>query len=402
MLRFTIRFAFCALVAYLPASSSQAHKFNQSYIYLRVYADGVHGRVEANLIDLNRALGLDFRTDRTATMEELDAQIEPVRDYLLGGAAFALDGKKLTMRPDGYGLYEAAGWQYASIKFVLEELTAPPPYLDVTHDLIYEVDPEHRGFAIIEHFWEKGTFNNEGMVSLTFSPSEKTQRLDLTDGSIWTGLLSLTKLGMHHIWIGIDHILFLVALLIPAVLRRDGVRWAPVEDFRSALWQVVKIVTAFTVAHSITLSLASLGIVTLPSDLVESVIALSIAIAAVDIIFPVFKTRIVWVVFGFGLFHGFGFANVLGEMGITGKNMALSLVGFNVGVEIGQLVIVCVIFPFLFMMRLSKLYTHFFVYVAAATTIFISIYWFIERAFGVDLRLGVYLQPIKPLLRLFH
>ena len=260
---------------------------------------------------------------------------------------------------------------------------------------MFDTDPEHRGFLVIEHYWQQGKFENEGLVSLTFEPSQTTQTLDLTEGSMWTGLLSLTKLGVHHIWIGIDHILFLVVLLLPSVLRRkeEGRGWEPREKFRSSLWEVCKIVTVFTLAHSVTLSLAALDIARLPERLVESAIALSIAIAALDVLVPIFRKKILLVVGLFGLFHGFGFAFVLGEMGISGSKMALSLLGFNVGVELGQLGIVCVIFPLLFMMRLSLLYTRFAVYAGAAAAIFVSVYWFIERAFETDLTLGEWLAP---------
>ncbi len=144
---------------------------------------------------------------------------------------------------------------------------------------------------------------------------------------------------------GFDHVMFLVALLLPSVLVRKDGRWREIADFGPALINVVKIVTAFTVAHSVTLTLAALGIVHLPGRLVEVVIAASIAIAAADILFPVFRGRIWLVVFGFGLFHGFGFAGALEEMGVLREHLALSLFGFNLGVELGQLAIVVAALP---------------------------------------------------------
>lgn len=382
----------------LLAGPTFGHGFNQSYIYLRIDDDALEGRIEVNLSDLNRAIGTEFRTDLTATAEEVAAQIGRIEEYMYGRVAFAIAGQSVQLERKGHAIYAAAGNQYVSCRFDMVGIGGIPDSIDVTHNLLFDVDAQHRGFLVIEHFFRQGTFMNEGNVSLTFSPRQTEQTLDLTNSSIWQGLAGLTRLGVHHIWIGIDHILFLLALLLPSVLQRRGRSWEPRESFRSSLWQVVKIVTVFTVAHSITLSLAALDIVTLPSRLVESIIALSIAVAAVDVIFPVFGKRILVVVLAFGLFHGFGFANVLGEMGISGVDMALSLLGFNIGVEIGQLTIVCAIFPLLFMMRLSKLYSRFTVQAGAALAIFVSLYWFTERAFEVDLRLGEYLGPLLDLL----
>lgn len=382
------------LALLLAPASFAAHAFNQSYIYLRVYDTKVEGRVEINLSDLNRAIGTKFRTDLTATPEDVTAEIDKIKAYLFGRVAFSVGGKTIELEHTGHGMYESAGSQYVSCRFDLQGVDNTPDSIDITHKLMFDIDPEHRGFVVIEHFFRKGVLMNEGVVSLTYSPNNTTQTLDLTDASVWQGFLSLTKLGVHHILIGIDHVLFLLVLLLPSVLRRRERHWEPRVSFKSSLWDVVKIVTVFTIAHSVTLSLAALDIMTLPSRLVESIIALSIAIAALDVFFPVLRKRVLLIVLGFGLFHGFGFASVLGEMGVAGTNMAWSLFGFNVGVELGQIAIVCGIFPLLFMMRLSKLYTRFFVYVGALICIFISIYWFIERAFETDLLLGEYLAPV--------
>ena len=130
--------------------------------------------------------------------------------------------------------------------------------------------------------------------------------------------------------------------------------------------------------------LAVLGLVQVSSRVVESIIAISIAFAALDILVPVFRGRVGIVVFVFGLFHGFGFASVLAEMGIAPKFLALSLVGFNVGVELGQAVIVALAFPILFLIRSTVLYTRVALRPAAALLIAVSLYWFVERAFDVD------------------
>ncbi len=217
----------------------------------------------------------------------------------------------------------------------------------------------------------------------------------------------MIKQGMLHIWVGIDHVLFLLALILPAVVRRrnaltaeGGVSfddsgyeiwgWRPVMKFKPAFLYILKIVTFFTIAHTITLSLAALKIVVLPSWLVESIIAFSIGLAAFHNIRPIFKGRDWIIAFVFGLFHGFGFATVLGELGFKGENLTLSLLGFNIGVEFGQVVIIALIFPFLFFIRKLKLYPKFMV-IISLLLILISIYWMVERIFEVDFPLDEYL-----------
>lgn len=192
--------------------------------------------------------------------------------------------------------------------------------------------------------------------------------------------------GVWHIWSGYDHILFLMALLLPAVLLRVDGRWTPVSTFRAAAIAVVKTVTAFTAAHSITLTLAALGYIQVPSRLVESVIAASVLIAALNNVVPLFKIDRAWLMaFAFGLVHGLGFANVLFELGLPKQTLLLALVGFNVGVELGQLAIVAAFLPTAFYLRGTTLYARAVMQAGSAAIMLMAAVWFVERAFAVEL-----------------
>jgi hypothetical protein len=170
--------------------------------------------------------------------------------------------------------------------------------------------------------------------------------------------------GMHHILIGTDHLLFVLCLLLPAVVQRaPGAHRAPVADLRQALGPVLATVTAFTVAHSITLALAALGHVTLSPRLIEPAIALTIALAAIDNIHPILGRHRYAFTFGFGLVHGFGFAGVLGELNLPTQGFAQALLGFNLGVELGQLMVVL---P-----------------AGSALALVVALGWFTERAFDL-------------------
>jgi hypothetical protein len=193
--------------------------------------------------------------------------------------------------------------------------------------------------------------------------------------------------GVWHIWIGFDHILFLLSLLLPSVLLGSGKGWQPAERFAPTFWDVLKVATSFTVAHSITLSLAALSIIQLPSRLVESAIALSVVLAALNNLWPVVRGRRWLVAFGFGLIHGFGFASVLADLGLPQSALLVALVGFNVGVEAGQLALVAAFLPIAYALRRGPLYRRVIFLGGSAGIVLISVIWLVERAF--DLRLGL-------------
>jgi hypothetical protein len=170
-----------------------------------------------------------------------------------------------------------------------------------------------------------------------------------------------------------------MSLLLPGVLRRRDGKWQPVEAARPALINILKIVTAFTAAHSITLSLAALGYVHLPSRLIESAIAASVVIAAFNNLVPLFGDRCWMVAFGFGLLHGFGFANALRDLGLQHGSLAATLFGFNLGVEIGQLTIVAVFLPIALSLRQFLFYQRFILRYGSAVIILVASTWLAER-----------------------
>ena len=190
--------------------------------------------------------------------------------------------------------------------------------------------------------------------------------------------------GIWHIWLGFDHILFHVSLLLPAVFVRDRTGWRASKTFRGAFVDVAKVVTAFTVAHSITLFLAALSIVELPSRFVESAIAASVVLAAINNVVPVVATGRWIAAFAFGLLHGFGFAGALQDLGLPTSSMALSLASFNVGVELGQLAIVLPFLPIAFLLRRTTLYRRVIFVGGSVAIATLASVWLVERAFDVD------------------
>ena len=217
--------------------------------------------------------------------------------------------------------------------------------------------------------------------------------------------------GIRHIWIGTDHILFLVTLLLASVLVRrsepevaqesEGLSddsaassqakaksWFPVGGFPGAFWNILKIVTVFTVAHSITLALASLDVISMEGWIVESIIAFSIILVALNNVFPFFHDRTWIVLFAFGLFHGMGFASVMRDLPFRMGDLTTLLLSFNVGVELGQLVIVIAVFPLIFFLRKWKLYQPVVLVGASLAICAWASVWLYERAILGDSLFG--------------
>ncbi len=402
---------------FLVPISIFAHRPDRSLIYLRVYETaGIEGRFEIMASELDRYLGLEL--GKHPTVEEVAVYREKIQAYLYEHSAFtSVYGNHKVIFTDEISILYINFGSFVAIHFQLDNTEKIPDELEVTYSVFFDENPAQTNALGMEYNWKAGLINNEKIMALDFSPSNQTKTLNLTDASVWKGFMAMVKQGAWHIWIGLDHILFLLALILPSVVSRkretlasskeEGIlgksswKWVPVQQFKPAFWYILKIVTFFTIAHTITLSLASLGIVNLPSRWVESIIAFSIGLAAYHNIKPIFMGKEWVIAFVFGLFHGFGFATVLSELGFKGENLSLSLLGFNIGVELGQVVIILLIFPLLYVIRKSKLYPKLLVWLSALLII-ISLYWLIERAFDIDMPMDEYLNgKIYPIVRFF-
>jgi hypothetical protein len=268
---------------------------------------------------------------------------------------------------------------YSVLRFVAT-CPAAPKALAIGYRLFFDIDPQHRGLL---HLSAQGA-SRAGILSV----DAPEQRFGLGASSPSEQFADYLKEGVLHIWTGFDHILFLLSLLLPAVLVRStdpGQTWAAAPSFKVAFTDVFKVVTGFTVAHSITLSLAALGVISLPTRWVESAIAVSVVLAALNNVRSVvFSGR--WILaFCFGLIHGFGFASVLTDLGLPQESLLLSLVAFNVGVELGQLAIVAVFLPIAFTLRDTRLYRRAILVGGSLLVATIAMLWLVERAFNVAL-----------------
>ena len=367
---------FLTLLLWLLASAAAAHKPSDSYLTLERHGTQIAGQWDIALRDLDAAITLDANGDGEISWGEVRAKNTAIAAYALSRLSLASGGTVCPLEmadADANVLID----EHSDGAYAVLRLAGACPKgdaeLTIDYRLLFDVDPTHRGLL---QFVE-----DERNDSVIFSADARTQRLGA--GTRWQQLAAYVHEGIWHIWLGFDHILFLLSLLLPAVLlRRDGA-WRPAESFRSAFWDVARIVTAFTVAHSITLTLAALEVVALPSRWVESAIALSVVLAAANNVVPVVSHGRWLAAFGFGLIHGFGFAGALRDLGLPTGSLALSLFGFNVGVELGQLAIVGVFLPAAFWLRDTWTYRRVVLAGGSALIAAIAGLWLVERAFNV-------------------
>lgn len=388
--------ALAALALLVPALVAFGHSGEESYVYLDLYDHSVEGRVEYPVGDIGEILGIEIPQDEAGAAAVVEANLDLLQGYAgdhldLGDSTmdWSLDFDTYEILPTAFGTYVVLHFDVAD-----EFPEGPPRNFTVTYDGVLESKPERSALLIIGTDWGSGTFNNEASSLLTFTPETTTQEIQLDDPSFFAGFSGVVGLGVEHIEIGSDHILFIFALVLPAVLiftTKKG--WEPATSFGSSLWTVLKIATAFTIAHTITLTLGGLGIVEISPRIVEPLIAISIVLAALHNIRPKFFNKEWMIAFGFGLVHGFGFASLLSGLGLDRANRAVSLLGFNLGIELGQVAIIIMVFPLLFLLRRTRAYLTLMKIGSWALAIIASM-WFIDRVFSIDLGADRVVGPI--------
>ena len=320
--------AIAILFVLVTAAPAFAHKPSDAHLRLDVDGEQLVGRLDIAVRDLDAALSLDDG-DGALTWRELDAARPRIADYVAARLGF---GHACPVSQDRAALVDLSDGAYWSTPLVVH---CAPPTLSITYSLLFDVDAQHRGLVHVG-----------------------SQTLIVRDGQPVTAELgagmsatTFVREGVWHIWIGIDHILFLVCLLLPAVWTSGRER----KSLHDVGVEVFEIVTGFTLAHSITLVISAVGLFTLPSRFVETAIALSVVAAALNNIVRVIDAR--WAVaFGLGLLHGFGFSSVLIDLGLPSRDLIGALLGFNVGVELGQAAIVVALLPVLYVIRSTLAY----------------------------------------------
>ncbi|WP_133879845.1 HupE/UreJ family protein [Panacagrimonas perspica] len=329
------------------------------------------GQWDIALRDLDHALGLDADQDGAITWGELRKRHADVAAYALTRLDITSDRGACPAIAVQHLVDEHTDGAYAVIRF-RASCPAIPTQWALRYRLFFDLDPQHRGLLKLEYLGQTHT--------AILSRSNDVERVGTAPADPVRQFVAYVRDGVWHIWIGYDHILFLLSLLLPSVLLRKAGNWQAVDSLRESIVDVLKIVTAFTFAHSITLSLATFQVVSLPSRWVESSIAASVIVAALNNLRPIFPGRRWTAAFFFGLIHGLGFANVLSALGLPQAARLSSLVGFNVGVELGQLAVVAIFLPLAYRLRHTWLYQRLILTAGSVLIAVLATVWLLERS----------------------
>ena len=361
------------------AGNAYAHKLSDSYLTLRQSDGGsaFDGQWDIALRDLDYAVGIDGNHDGRITWGELKESRPRITRYALERLTVESisrgDREGCLLRPTELLVDEHVDGHYAVLRFAAN-CRFRPAQLVLHYGLLFDVDPTHRGLLQIS----SGKLSQAAVLPR----SHPTVAINLQSPQRLQQFAEFVTEGVWHIWKGFDHILFLLTLLFPAVIVYRLGRWEPRGSWRESAFDVLKVVTAFTVAHSLTLSLAVLDLIHAPSRIVESTIAATVLLGAMNNLLPVVLERRWLVAFVFGLVHGLGFASELADLGLHGANLALALVGFNAGVELGQFAIVIVFLPLAVLLRDTVFYRRIFVPVGSGVIGMVAMVWLISRATG--------------------
>jgi hypothetical protein len=258
---------------------------------------------------------------------------------------------------------------------------------DLHYDVLIHQIANHEALVYVHEDWENG-IHEQGVQAGIIRWDVSTGTIDplsilLEKGSFWKGFKSMVELGMRHIAEGTDHLLFLLTLLLPAPLLVSNKKWAKYGGLRYSLLKLLKIITAFTVGHSITLLFGTLGWLPFSSQLIEICIAISILISAFHVLKPLFYNKEIYIAAGFGLIHGLAFSDTLKSLHLDSMQMGLSILGFNVGIEIMQLFIMALIIPELILLSRTKYYP-FFRILGGILAAIAAIAWLIQRCSNTD------------------
>ena len=365
------------VAALLWSGAALAHSSSNSYLTLSAPEGRLTLRADLHLRDVDLIFDLDADRDGQVNWGETHMRSAELGSWLDQGLQLRAAGQKCLLGVADLQASEHADGTYLSAQWTpdcpgVSDLSNAP--LALRYGLMFAQDSLHRGLLKVD----LPGFQSSALLS----PERPEAQLSRADSSALKVFGRYIVEGVWHIWIGIDHIVFLLSLLVLAPLlpsRQRITQWPAAQQARPVLIDVLAVVTAFTVAHSITLGLTILEWLTPPPDLVEPAIALSVVLAALNNLLGVNSLKRWRLAFVFGLVHGFGFASVLLDLGLPASALVAALGGFNVGVELGQLAIVLVFLPVAWLLRRTRFYRWVVVAGGSTAIVVLGIFWTLER-----------------------
>jgi HupE / UreJ protein len=372
------RFLLAVALLFLVTDPAAAHKPSDAYLRLDVDPSGaVQGSLDLALRDLELVVGLDGNGDGAITWGELRARHPAIDAYVQSRLLLRTRGGPCALRPVEHLVDKHTDGAYAVLRFTADCPAATDGRLTLRYGLLFDIDPMHRGLLT--------RAGSAGVSAAVLSPDRPEISIEAQAGAGRSGGFgSFFVLGAEHLASGLDHVLFLLVLLLPVAYHRaPNGAWLPVVGWSAAAAAIVKILSAFTVAHGVSLAAAATGLVDLPSRLVESAIAATIVLAALDNLRPYLPGKRWLVAFGFGLIHGLGFASALGPLDLPPLGLVVALLGFNLGIEAAQVLIALCFLAATYPLRTLGVYARGLLPVGSAGALVVAGLWFIDRAFAL-------------------
>jgi hypothetical protein len=383
--RITIGLLLALFTLAIPITA-QAHATSTSYLVAEESGNDVSLTWDVAVADMHWALDLDADGDGNITWREVESRRDDIAALAVAHLNITRSGRACAPRLEDLLVTGHAGEPHLSLAFRASCGRAEPASsaaasasttsrrpagpLTLSATLFFDKDATQR--TLIDVSTPAGQFTS------ILSPAETTWR-EPPAPSISETFSTFVGQGLWHVWVGYDHLAFLLLLLLPGVLKRTGTGWQGTGSFGETARDLFRIITAFTLAHSVTLALAATGTVHVPVRPIEIAIALSIIVAGLLNLFPAAARARLALAFGFGLIHGFGFANALAELGTHGARLVPTLAGFNIGVELAQISLVLLVLPFLLRARNSLFYAWRFMPVVSIVAAMAGAAWVAQR-----------------------
>jgi hypothetical protein len=368
------------MLGLLGAPSVHAHSSSNSFLTLSTAGSALNLRADVHWRDVDLIFDLDANRDGQVSWGETEARSAEIKLWLAQGIGLTSQGQPCTLgnadlqaSEHADGLYLSALWAVVC-PGLSSAADAENASLTLRYGLMFDRDSLHRGLLKADLAGVQS--------SALLSPDRPEVNISRADSRPLKVFGRYTLEGVWHIWIGIDHIVFLLSLLLLAPLqatRQRVTHWPAAPQARPVVMDVLAVVTAFTVAHSITLGLTITGWLTPPADWVEPAIALSVVLSALNNLLGFSALKRWRLAFVFGLVHGFGFASVLLDLGLPASALLAALGGFNLGVELGQLAIVGVFLPLAWGLRRTWFYRWVLVFGGSSAIVVLGCLWTLER-----------------------
>ncbi len=400
-----MRFLTLFLIIVSFSGNISAHPAPNSLIQIDMHPKGISMELQLPLIELQAAMGLNWGENpenlvalyRDSIQKYLEKHIQLISE----------DGLKWTIN---FGIMRVLDEQKNFIIGVSRNLevqlwceaptNANHRKFTLKYDAIIHQVITHNALVSIRQDWETGINSDKpvqvGIICLDI-PRNIIPSLDInqTEGSPWLGFKSMIALGMKHISEGFDHLLFLFVLLLVSPLQVESKHWNKFGGVRYSFMRLIQIVTAFTIGHSLTLLLGTIGWMRFPSQYIEILIAFSILVSSVHALRPIFFGKEIYIALGFGLIHGLAFATTLSNLNLTPQYLAISIFGFNLGIELQQLFVIVLIMPSLIVLSRFRIYK--FIQISGASAAFVvSLSWIIERITNHPNRISQFALKIAP------